>query len=329
MSCTYTMFNSSTLLSELNIVKPRFLITGATGWLGHALVEMLTKALGANFKKQVILCGSRPQFVALSNGSEASIYALSDAPRLLEGRPTWLFHFAFLTKDRVGTLSDEEYIARNREISQEVVALIASGAVSGVMLASSGAVYDHLHGGTREAAANLYGMLKAEDELRFGEACGRHGVKLVQPRIFNLSGPYMNKFGAYALSSIINDVLQGGPIRLRADKRVLRSYFYIGDLFELCMRCLADEFPADAAIKFDTVGTDVVEVGQLAERIRFLLGRPLVPIERPALRAGVEDRYIGDAEALTSLMARYDMKPLPLDEQIVRTADYLQQQVAC
>lgn len=325
MKLTFT----SRLSSALSNGETTYLITGATGWLGRALAEMLHQSLGERFPERVILCGSKAQSMQLEDGTTLPVHALPGATALAGTRPTWLFHLAFLTKDRVGTLSDEEYIARNREISQEVVALIASGAVSGVMLASSGAVYDHLHGGTREAAANLYGMLKAEDELRFGEACGRHGVKLVQPRIFNLSGPYMNKFGAYALSSIINDVLQGGPIRLRADKRVLRSYFYIGDLFELCMRCLADEFPADAAIKFDTVGTDVVEVGQLAERIRFLLGRPLVPIERPALRAGVEDRYIGDAEALTSLMARYDMKPLPLDEQIVRTADYLQQQVAC
>ena len=325
MKLTFT----SRLSSALSNGETTYLITGATGWLGRALAEMLHQSLGERFPERVILCGSKAQSMQLEDGTTLPVHALPGATALAGTRPAWLFHFAFLTKDRVGTPSDEEYIARNREISQETVSIIEAGNVGGVMLASSGAVYDHLHGGTREAAANLYGMLKAEDELRFGEACGRHGVKLVQPRIFNLSGPYMNKFGAYALSSIINDVLQGGPIRLRADKRVLRSYFYIGDLFELCMRCLADEFPADAAIKFDTVGTDVVEVGQLAERIRFLLGRPLVPIERPALRAGVEDRYIGDAEALTSLMARYDMKPLPLDEQIVRTADYLQQQVAC
>lgn len=309
--------------SALNNDPRAFLITGATGWLGRALAEMLRRVLGEKFAERVILCGSREQSMTLGDGTVVAIHELSEASRLLDGRPALLFHFAFLTKDRVGSLSDQEYVERNRVISGMVASLVEEGNVSGVMLASSGAVYDHLHGGKRDAAASLYGRLKAEDESRFEKVCGARNVRLVAPRIFNLSGPCMNKFDAYALSAIVVDVLKGGPIRLRADKRVLRSYFYIGDLFELCMRCLIDESMQGTAIRFDTVGNETIEVGELAERIRAVLNQPSMPIERPALKTDSEDRYIGDPSGLNALLARYDIAPLALDAQIAKTVDYI------
>lgn len=300
-----------------------FLITGATGWLGRALAEMLRHALGEKFNQRVILCGSRRQSMTLGDGTVVAIHELSKATRLLGGRPALLFHFAFLTKDRVGSLSDQEYVERNQEISGMAASIVEDGNISGVMLASSGAVYDHLYGGKRDSAASLYGRLKAEDESRFEKVCGDRGVQLVAPRIFNLSGPCMNKFDAYALSAIIVDVLRGGPIRLRASKPVVRSYFFIGDLFELCMRCLTDESMQGSAVRFDTRGNETVEVGELAERVRSLLDQPSMPIERPLINTDSEDRYVGEATGLNALLARFSIAPLPLDAQIMRTADYL------
>lgn len=309
--------------SSLNNDRRLFLITGATGWLGRALTEMLHHALGQKFTERVILCGSKPQTTTLGDGTVVPIHELATAARLLEGRPAWLFHFAFLTKDRVGSLSDQEYIERNREISGIAASLVEDGNVSGVMLASSGAVYDHLLGGKRDSAASLYGMLKAEDESRFEKACAGRGVQLVAPRIFNLSGPCMNKFDAYALSAIIVDVLRGGPIRLRANKPVVRSYFFIGDLFELCMRCLTDRSARGSAVRFDTVGSEAIEVGELAVRVRSALNQPSMPIERPPVNPDSEDRYVGDAAGLNALLARHAVAPLPLDAQIAATADYI------
>lgn len=310
---------SSALVNDERV----FLITGATGWLGRALAEMLHCALGQKFTQRVILCGSRQQSMTLGDGIPVPVHELSEAPRLLRGRPAWLFHFAFLTKDRVGSLSDQDYIERNREISGIAASLVEDGNVSGVMLASSGAVYDHLLGGKRDSAASLYGRLKAEDESRFEKVCGGRGVQLVAPRIFNLSGPCMNKFDAYALSAIIVDVLRGGPIRLRANKPVVRSYFFIGDLFELCMRCLTDESMQGSAVRFDTVGSEAIEVGELAVRVRSVLNQPSMPIERPPVNPDSEDRYVGEAAGLNALLARYAVAPLPLDAQIAATADYL------
>ncbi|AAZ97837.1 putative nucleoside-diphosphate-sugar epimerases [Thiobacillus denitrificans ATCC 25259] len=320
---------TSAVSSALNNDPRVFLITGATGWLGRALTEMLRRALGEEFSQRVILYGSREQSTALRDGTAVTIRELSKATRLLDGRPALLFHFAFLTKDRVGSLSDQEYVERNREISGMVASLVEEGNVSGVMLASSGAVYDHLLGRKRDAAAGLYGRLKAEDESRFEKVCRARSVRLVAPRIFNLSGPCMNKFEAYALSAIIVDVLKGGPIRLRANKRVLRSYFYIGDLFELCMRCLIDESMQTEAVRFDTVGSEVVDVGELAERVRTVLNRPSMPIERPALNTDSEDRYIGDLSGLDELLSRYEIAPLALDAQIAKTADYIRDASGC
>lgn len=319
MVLAFTPEVSSELINDERV----FLITGATGWLGRALAEMLRCALGQKFTQRVILCGSRQQAMTLGDGTLVPVHELSEATRLLRERPAWLFHFAFLTKDRVGSLSDQEYMARNREIAGIAASIVEDGNVSAVMLASSGAVYDHLLGGKRDSAASLYGMLKAADESRFEKACAGRGVQLVAPRIFNLSGPCMNKFDAYALSAIIVDVLRGGPIRLRADKPVVRSYFFIGDLFELCMRCLTDESARGSAVRFDTVGSEAIEVGELAVRVRSVLNQPSMPIERPPVNPDSEDRYVGDAAGLNVLLARYAVERLPLDAQIAATADYI------
>ncbi|MHB1054060.1 MAG: NAD-dependent epimerase/dehydratase family protein [Thiobacillus sp.] len=319
MALAFTPVVSSALNNDGRL----FLITGATGWLGRALAEMLHHALGQKFTERVVLCGSKPQTMTLGDGTVVPIHELAEATRLLEGRPAWLFHFAFLTKDRVGSLSDQDYIERNQEISSIAASIVENGNIAGVMLASSGAVYDHLHGGKRDSAASLYGRLKAEDESRFERVCGSRGVQLVAPRIFNLSGPCMNKFDAYALSAIIVDVLRGGPIRLRASKPVVRSYFFIGDLFELCMRCLTDESMQGSAVRFDTVGSEAIEVGELAERVRSVLNQPSMSIERPPVNADSEDRYVGDAAGLNAVLARYGVTPLPLDAQIAETAHYL------
>ena len=303
----------------------RFLITGASGWLGRSLLEMLVGVFGAEVSDRVILCGSTPRTLTCGQGWVLPIHTIADGFALLGKKLALVFHFAFLTKDQVGNMAEQTYIESNRSIADNVAAGIAAHRVIGVMMASSGAVYDHFATAQRDAAANLYGMLKAEDEQRFAAACTEVGARFIAPRIFNISGPHINKFSAYALSSIIVDALQGAPITLQANRPVYRSYLHVGDVLELSLRYLLDETEVLPEPFFDTVGDEVVEVGELACKVLEVLDCRHLPINRPPLLDGVENRYVGDPVKLRELLRLYEFELIPLTEQILSTATYIQQ----
>lgn len=300
----------------------RFVVTGATGWLGRATLEMLASALGDSFQERVAAYGSREQKLQLSSGQRLSVEPLASLLSRPDETETYLHHFAFLTKDRVAGMPEQEYFDRNRAISRQVRGVLGRHNIRGVMVASSGAVYDFLAGSRRDTSASPYGQLKAEDEEQFTAACAAAGVPLVIPRIFNLSGPYINKLSAYALSSIIVDVLRGGPIRLMAQQPVLRSYVYVGDVVELCTRWLLER-PTPDHLTFDSAGKEVVEIGELARRVRTVMGADNMTIDRPEMTSSSENRYVGDATMLRRLAGEYGFVLTPLDEQIRHTAEYV------
>jgi len=302
-----------------------FFITGGSGWLGRALTEMLSNSLGDRMADRVILCGSTNRSMTLQDGQTLPIFALTDGVSLLGGRPAYVCHFAFLTKDKVGHMTDYEYIERNRKLSVLVSRAVTRPGLRGVLLSSSGAVYDHFSTGSRDGAANLYGMLKAEDEVRFSQTCKSKGIPLVVPRIFNVSGPYINKFSAYALSSIIVDVLHGGPVELRARRPVYRSYVHVRDILELSLRSLFEttDQAETHAVVFDTRSDETIEVGELAARICRVMGKACTQIVRPELESDVEDRYVGNPQALAMLLLKHQYKLIDLDNQLVDTAAYI------
>jgi nucleoside-diphosphate-sugar epimerase len=82
-------------------------------------------------------------------------------------------------------------------------------------------------------------VLKLRDEAHFARLAAEKGIPLALIRVFNLAGPYINKVNTYALSSIILDVLRGGPVTLRASHPVIRSYVSIFDVIDLALCALA------------------------------------------------------------------------------------------
>lgn len=291
-----------------------YIVTGANGWLGSATLAMLRQALGKEFSTRVTALGSRQAH---------PIEALLEWKRL-SGQPVIVFHYAFLTKDRVGGLSAEEYVARNDAISCTVRTWIEMGDVRGVILPSSGAVYDHLFAKSRDPAAGLYGQLKYKDELDFSAVCEANATHLIIPRIFNLSGPCINKFNSYALASFIFQILSGQPITVNARHPVLRSYYSISDMIELCLQLL---FRKDVAATecFDVAGDEIIELGELAQRVAtVLVDHAPSPTQRlPMLEGAREDRYVGNRTRIEKLEISQGMRPMTLDDQIRVTSRYI------
>lgn len=301
-----------------------FVITGAGGWLGKATLEMLRHALGSEFATRVTALGSRQSQIGLADGQTFPVQPLLEWT-LPPGQPVIVFHYAFLTKDKVGGISTEEYIARNEAIGNAVRSWIATGNVRGVIMPSSGAVYDFLHSTSRDSAANLYGQLKYNDETTFSAICETTGTGLIIPRVFNVSGPYINKFDSYALASFIFQTLSAKPIAIQARRPVIRSYYFVGDLIELCLKLLFRQATATSEC-FDTAGEEIVELGELAQRVTAVLAahKP-APVQRlPMQEEVVEDRYVGNRKRIEELERLVGIHPMSLNDQIKATSLYIE-----
>jgi UDP-glucuronate decarboxylase len=170
--------------------------------------------------------------------------------------------------------------------------------------------------------ANAYGVMKIADEKRFAALTAKKSIPFCMPRLFNLSGPFINKHESYALASMIKNVLAGQPIAIRAAHRVVRSYIHVADFLSLAMALLLDPPPGEPQV-FDTAGDDVLEMGDLADHIRKALGHPGLAIERPPRIKGRDDVYVGDGEIMRHLMQIKGLRLHTMESQIRDTALYL------
>jgi UDP-glucuronate decarboxylase len=312
-------FSSSTnrplLESDLDVV-----VTGGGGWLGRATLEMLESSLGSQVATRVHVFASSRRSMTLRTGTTLEVLPLSELPGYSVG-PHLVAHYAFVTRELVTGMRAADYIARNEEITDLVVDHATRSQPAGIVALSSGAVYLG-----DDMAINPYGVLKARAEQRFfgisETGPGLGSCRVVVPRLFNLAGPFLNKPDHYVLGSIIRDIVGGGPIQLRAARPVIRSYVHVADLVDLLFSTLLGVGPLPSQA-FDTAGEVEIEVGELAELAKSVLGKPELEIVRPSLDGSPADRYVGDPSVFWSLARAHGTVLRPLSQQIEDTARFL------
>ncbi len=301
------------------------LISGASGWLGKASLEMLSNVYGDRFHDRVACFGTAPRALAMRNGLSIDQGSLGSMP-CVERHRYILLHFACLANDKVSTMPLADYLARNRAISSLARAAAERVGVERVFLVSSGAVYRALAAPKVAASAHPYGALKLEDEVHFRRfAEDRTGRKVVTARLFNLSGPYINKLGTYALSSFVGQAREGGAgatIRINAGHPVVRSYIGVGNLLNVAFSQLLDD-RAEAYDYFDTAGEREVEVQELADIVRAVVNPDAAVIRSPQ-ESAQPDRYVGDGTRFRALAALHGISLDVLNQQVRDTAEYIE-----
>ena len=298
----------------------RIVIVGARGWIGRTAVALLLEALGADTFAARVSCFGSSEGIVRVGAIDVPQRALSDLATL-DSRPTLLFHLAFLTMDKFGTMDADDYVEGNRALSRTVLAGLEPIGVDRLFVASSGAA---AFANDASAADNLrcYGRLKLDDEALFAgwvEAADSRRAAIA--RIYSVSGPHINKHQTYALASLILAALANQPIEVHAPMRVIRSYVAVRDLLSLVFAALlAPE--GDRVLRFDT-GGEALELGDVAASVARSLGGTVLrrPISEPR-----ENRYVGDASSWAALLARFELTELPLDRQIAETAAWLARQ---
>jgi len=294
----------------------RFVVTGVSGWVGRALVARLADRLGAGWRDRVALFGSHPRALDLGGLGGAEVRALSS----LEGEDTadaYVFHLAFLGKERLDDLSISDFVAQNCRIDDQVLNAFRQGRPRRSFIASSGAAADALHSAKR----NGYGLCKLLQEDRFLAWATGSGDVLVG-RIFNISGPHINKLNSYALSSCIVQCLDSKSITLKSRNLTYRSYIHIFDVLDMVLSALGQRSALPAS-PVDLCGNEIVELGDLAARVAAHLGVPAENIIRPAVTLEDRNIYVGDYVDTHALAYRSQLKIRDLSAQIQDTIDYV------
>ncbi len=288
----------------------RLAVTGATGWLGTALVKMATRAGLTPDNGRLRAFASKPGLLGLEDETFLGLEALADATPLA-GQGWTVAHFAALGKDRTADLPVADYVAQSEALQDAALRLIGGADAPRLIFASSGAVYGP-EGRPPLLAEEPYGHLKGLQEVSLAAWCEAHGFPLTVCRVFNVGGPYGNKLGLYALSSLIRSALAGGDIPIRAQGPVLRSYVHVEEL----MAVLFDQARSSTTsrvIPFDSAGTEVVEIGDLARMVCAQLGLDPARIVRRHDPEASASRYVGDGADYQAAVGGMGLTPIGIE----------------
>jgi dTDP-glucose 4,6-dehydratase len=310
------------------------LVTGATGWFGAWLLDLLCFADDA-FKLgiRIVAVSRAPQrFLArFGHFSDPRITWLETDVRRLEPGAGFshVIHGAAdtsITSDANAPLQLFETIVEGTRR-----ALAAAGPdCKGFLLLSSGAVYgparrDQTYfaedqfalpgpdGPCNGSADGYVAGKRAAEQLCV--TAGRTGMPVRIARCFAFVGPHMPFDKHFAIGNFIADATAGRPIRVKSDGKPVRSYMYMTDLMRALMVILID----GAVARPYNVGSDAaVTIEQLARRVDHIVGGSGVLIE--GAPSDPADRYVPD---IGRLNRELQCPPeVALDAAVARTAGW-------
>ena len=297
----------------------RIVITGAGGWLGLATLELLHHCLGPDLAARVVCFGSSSRELRLMDGTSVAQRPLAEISAL-PSMPTIVLHLAFLTKDRAEAMPEPEYRAANGALSRRVLDALDQIGAEGVFVASSGAAA-YADDPAADPALRLYGELKRRDEDDFAAWAESRGKRAVITRIFNISGPHMNKQDSYALGSFIRAALNGGPIEVRAPHRVVRGYVAIRQLMSLVFALLMKDDPSVA--RFDSGGAPM-ELEEVATAVAEVFGG--IAVYRAPIASDQANVYVGDDRAYAGLLGQESISEASFRQQVIETVGFFRLQ---
>ncbi|MBF0134912.1 MAG: NAD(P)-dependent oxidoreductase [Magnetococcus sp. DMHC-1] len=283
------------------------LVTGATGWFGTWLLDVLVTANQCHaLGMQIFALSRRPELFSQRHPE------LFVAPGLhwLTGDVTDRHVAAGLDPHYVIHAATNTHVRFNAEDPAQTLTTIVDGTrqaltwagprCKGFLLLSSGAVYGPL---ADNRTAHEESTLSGPDPLNVKSAYAegkraaetwctvagrRRGVPVRIARCFAFVGPHMPLDAHFAVGNFVRDGLLGGPLVVQGDGRTVRSYLYMSDLVIWLLHLLVR---APVLRAYNVGSPAALSIGMLAEKIAGLCG---VKVLIQGERQDPVDRYLPD-----------------------------------
>src|SRR2546428_1424877 len=231
---------------------PRALVTGAAGFIGSHLSELLLDRGFSVVGMDNLLTGDLTNIQPLTGRD--FVFVRHDVTNYinLEGPLDWIFHFASPASPidylkipiqtlKVGSLGTHNCLG------------LALAKKATILVASTSEVYGdpNVHPQNEDYWGNVnpVGPRGVYDEAkRFQEAMTMayhtyHGLETRIVRIFNTYGPRMRLDDGRALPAFMGQALRGEDITVFGDGSQTRSFCYVDDLIEGIYRLLMSDYP--------------------------------------------------------------------------------------
>jgi nucleoside-diphosphate-sugar epimerase len=298
------------------------IIIGPNGWLGKAAQQIAGQ--WQLLDKPVLLGSGKMK----REDESTTIYPLLSYADALADLPIQneyiILNFAYLTKDKVNMISDEDYTQAVKSINNNVARLIQSVKPLAFLFMSSGAAAMVEKGFVTSHDLFLYGKQKIDDEAFFGDICLRHKVKYLAPRLFNIGGPFINKLNSYVLSNFILQSLSYKQIFIKAKHPTYRSYCHVFDLLNLLFAEMICDQKLDITPFFEVGGNTPLEMADLAQIIAKATKLSPDKILRNEFNPSLESNfYAADNRYFKNLLAHHCIPQTSINAIVSTTLDYI------
>jgi dTDP-glucose 4,6-dehydratase len=313
----------------------RLFITGGTGFFGSWLLESFAWANDRlKLNSSAVVLTRNPEGIKKTNPHLYNYPAIDflrgdiKSFKFPKGRFEYIIHAA--VENNYGPNFFEMFennIAGTRRILEfarlcknESFLFTSSGAVYGEQPAKLTHISEDYRGAPEMMKDfSAYGECKRVSEFYCSAYAKKFGINTRIARCFAFMGPGLPLDAGFAVGNFIRDALKGGPIEVKSNKTVYRSYLYAADLTIWLMRILVD---GEICRPYNVGSSESITILGLAEKVAQAFDpEPEIVIQSKIDRPeGAVARYVPD-----TYLAEKELKLkqwISLKEGIRRMADF-------
>jgi nucleoside-diphosphate-sugar epimerase len=297
------------LVMRQSIGPQKFLITGASGWLGKTFFA-LHKDKGHEF----LFTGSRARDELWGNQT-LRIHEF-DKGLIKSYRPTVVADFGFLTHEHLRVMSQEEYRTVNERLIDQAMYAFQMPSVRYGLFTSSGFAVHPTDASTGSFSTNPYGYLKRLTEDRAFEISQRTGKQSIVIRPWSLSGTLTTK-NHPAFTSFINQSFTN-EIKVEAPNPVHRRYSSVDDFLALATTKL---FSGRTHSEIFDSGGELISLIDLANKIAQVQDHDVTVVSN--ISDSRLDQYHSDNTQWLEECRNFEFIPENIEEQIYRNMAFV------
>jgi nucleoside-diphosphate-sugar epimerase len=292
------------LTERMDFAKQKFLITGASGWLGKTFFA-LHKDKGHEF----LFTGSRARDLVLENQT-LRIHEY-DQNLIAHYSPTVIVDFGFLTHKHLGKMPEDDYRKVNERLIEQAIDVLKLSSVRYGLFTSSGFAVYPTDAAKENFSRNPYGHLKRLTEDRVLEVSKETGKESIVMRPWSLSGTLATENHS-AFTSFINQSFST-EIRVEATNPVHRRYSSAEDFLALAMVKL---FSGNCFGELFESGGELISLINLAEKIAESQDHDVRVVSN--ISGSNIDNFHSDDRQWVEECEKHDFTAETIDEQIYR-----------